>query len=443
MTVQLPGVLRRTGWLLLLAGCASATKGIKGPSPEPERPPLVVPPEQGDSQKPTPNLPPLPKDPAAPPGMALARGWMPLSSTGVTGFLNEHPLWDGRGVLIAVLDGGIDPVAGLDSTSEGRAKLLDLRDFTGEGRIPLVPVSPQGDSIVIGGRRLAGFGRVRALVAGGSWFGGALRERELGEMPAADVNENGLDSDTLAVLVGRASDGWVLFADTDGDGSLANEYPVHDYLVARETFGWHRSGAVPPVRLAVNFGSGAAAPPSLVLHFDTGGHGTHVAGIAAGHNIAGVARFEGVAPGAQVLGLKIGRDDFGGLTTTGSVVAALDYAIRFAAGRRMPLVVNMSYGVGNEREGAARLDGLLDSMLLAHPEVVFVTSAGNDGPGLSTLGFPGSLRRGITVGATQPLAFIGTGLRAGRPGAEPVLFFSSRGGELAKPDIVAPGTAYS
>ena len=29
-----------------------------------------------------------------------------------------------------------------------------------------------------------------------------------------------------------------MFVDTNGDGSLSDDKPVHDFLVARETFGW-------------------------------------------------------------------------------------------------------------------------------------------------------------------------------------------------------------
>ncbi len=368
---------------------------------------------------------------------------MPLDATGVPQFIAAHPAWDGRGVLIGILDSGIDAgAAGLDSTTTGRPKLVDLRDFSGEGRIPLRPVTPSGDSVIIAGRALRGFGRVRALAAAGPWYAGVLREVALGEPPASDVNDSGSDTDTLAVVVARASDGWVLFADTDGNGTLLNERPVHDYLVARETFGWHRTGQRSPLTIAANL-SETATGPALDLYFDTSAHGTHVTGIAAGHGIGGVADFNGVAPGAQVIGLKIARNDLGGITTTGSVLAALEYAIRFAASRSLPLVLNMSFGVGNEREGAARLDQLIDSVLTIHPEVIFVTSAGNDGPGLSTMGFPGSARRAITVGATEPWALSAGAANGGRPAPDALLFFSSRGGELAKPDVVAPGIAYS
>src|SRR5690606_2039042 len=132
----------------------------------------------------------------------------------------------------------------------------------------------------------------------------------------------------------------------------------------------------------------------------------------------------------------------GGISTTGAMRAALDYALRTARQRRLPLVVNLSFGVGNEREGGAPIDAVMDSFLAANPDVVMTISAGNDGPGLSTVGFPGSSARAISVGATFPTVFIQrTAAAATAP--DPVAFFSSRGGELAKPDLVTPGIAYS
>lgn len=374
-----------------------------------------------------------------PPADAFRRGLMPLASTGVLTFRQDHPAWDGRGVLIAILDSGLDPgPGGFATTSTGAPKLLDLRDFSGEGRIPLRPITPVGDSVTVAGHTLGGFGRMRIISAGGPWFGGILRESSLGPPPASDVNWNGRVGDSLVVVVARATDGWILLADTDGDGSLANERPVHDYLVAHETFGWAPSGTAPALTLAANFADGPGGP-LLDLFFDTSGHGSHVAGIAAGHDLYGVAGFDGVAPGAQLIGLKIADDAHGGISVTGSMVRALDYAIRFATDRRLPLVVNLSFGVGNEREGAAVIDRLIDSVLALHPAVTFIASAGNDGPGVSTLGFPGSARRVLSVGATLPPVFFGR--PAGTPGV--LAYFSSRGGEVAGPAVVAPGVAYS
>src|SRR5256885_15177922 len=130
--------------------------------------------------------------------------------------------------------------------------------------------------------------------------------------------------------------------------------------------------------------------------------GTHVAGIAAGHNLYNVQGFDGVAPGAQLIALKIANNARGGISVNGSMVRAMEYAARFAAQRNLPLVLNMSFGVGNEQEGRAVIDSLVNVFLTAHPDVVFAISAGNDGPGLSTMGFPGSADLALSVGALYP-----------------------------------------
>ncbi|HEU5171851.1 MAG TPA: S8 family serine peptidase, partial [Gemmatimonadales bacterium] len=438
--------------VLALAACASRTPDTPPPSPTgpaaPEAPEPARP-------KPPPNIDPAPRErpdvvitpePArprrrvAPPEVARERDWLALGATGAAAFRQAHPAWDGRGVLIAILDSGIDPsVAGLGVTSTGERKVLDLREFSGEGSVALARVTPHSDTVVVAGRPLAGFGRVAALDADGPWWGGVVREIPLGAPPAADLDGDGAVDDTLAVVVARASDGWVLFADTDGNGSLAGEAPVRDYLVAGETFGWAGRGRTPPVAIGANF-SQRGAEPALDLVFDTFGHGTFVAGVAAGHAIYGVEGLDGVAPGAQLLGLKIANNAHGGISTTGAILRAMDYAIRFAERRRLPLVLNLSFGVGNEREGAARIDALVDSVLGAHPELVMVVSAGNDGPGLSTVGFPASARRALTVGATHPGVFVRS---PGGGTGDQIAVFSARGGELAKPDLIAPGVAYS
>jgi subtilisin family serine protease len=432
------------GALVWFMACAPKQPAGEGPLPKPNVDPgrideeIEVPPPGKKAEAP-------PEDtlvPMVPPEAAYTHGWMPLTSTGVERFLQGHPTYDGRGVIIGILDTGIDPrVPGLLTTSTGLPKILDLRDFSDEGRIALTRVVPRGDTIEIAGRRLRGFGRVLALNTTGPYYAGTIREIPLGPPPASDLNGNGTDSDTLVLVVTRATDGWVLLADTDGNGSLAGEPAIHDYLVSRETFGWTWKGRMPRVNIAVNFSPGTEVP-RLDLVFDISSHGTHVAGIAAGHDLYGVTGFNGVAPGAQLLGLKIGNSAHGSITVTGSILRAMDYAIKFAAARRLPLVLNLSFGVGNEAEGTARIDALVDSVLAAHPGLVFTIAAGNDGPGLSTVGFPGSARRSISIGAIVPASFLAPDPASGDR-TDQLAYFSSRGGELAKPDLVTPGVAYS
>ncbi|HSE67356.1 MAG TPA: S8 family serine peptidase, partial [Gemmatimonadales bacterium] len=421
--------IRAFGIAALSVSCSSATKqAAKGPDP------IAAPTAAIEQDASGPALPILPAR------EAFTRGWMPLASTGVTEFRKAYPTYDGRGVLIGILDSGIDPgIPGLSTTSTGERKILDLRDFSGEGSVKLEKANPDGDTVVVAGKKLGGFSRVRTTNSAGPWYTGTIAELPLGAMPASDLNGNRTDTDTLPLVVTRASDGWVLFIDSNGNGSLGDEKPVHDYLIAKETFAWSSEKTPPNLTLAANFSDNRGAP-SLDLYFDTSAHGSHVAGIAAAHDMYGVKGFDGVAPGAQLLGLKIANDAQGGISTTGSMLRAVDYAINFAHQRRLPLVLNMSFGVGNEAEGKARIDQLIDSVLQAHPDVVFAISAGNDGPGLSTMGFPGSANRAITVGATFPARMLGAVTRAN---SDPVAYFSARGGELAKPDIATPGLAYS
>lgn len=379
--------------------------------------------------------------PILPPARALLVGLMPLRSAGVDEFRARHPTYDGRGVLIGILDTGVDPgVDGLIATSTGTPKLLDVRDFSGEGAVVLTPVTPAGDgTVTIGGKTFSGAGRIGRLTSASTWYVGALGERPLGKVPNADLNGDGTNADVFPVIVVKATDGWVAFLDSNLDGSFDDEMPLHDYRQGRETIAL----GTRPLTLAANFGE-VNGVPTLTFVFDNNAHGTHVAGIAAGHNLFNVAGFDGVAPGAQLLGLKIANDARGGITMTGSIRNAMEYAARFAEQRNLPLVLNLSWGIGNEPGERAVMDSIVDAFLAAHPGVVLVISAGNDGPGVSTVGLPGSADLALTVGAVLPGIYVPLVEDGAGPAATDfVESFSGRGGRFGKPDLLAPGWAFS
>ncbi len=379
--------------------------------------------------------------PILPPARALLVGLMPLHSAGVDDFRARHPTYDGRGVLIAILDTGVDPgVEGLIVTSTGAPKTLDVRDFSGEGVVRLAPVTATGDGTVsVAGRALSGAGRIGRLTTATTWYAGLLAERPLGKVPAADLNGDGTNSDTFPVLVVKATDGWVAFIDTNLDGSFEDEMPLHDYRQGREAVAL----GAKPITLAANFGE-VSGVPTLAFVFDNNAHGTHVAGIAAGHNLFNVAGFDGVAPGAQLLGLKIANDARGGISMSGGIQHAMEYAARFAEQRNLPLVLNLSWGIGNEPGERAVMDSIVNAFVIAHPGIVFTISAGNDGPGLSTVGLPGSADLALSVGAALPGIYVPLEEDGARPAATDFVgSFSGRGGRFAKPDLLAPGWAFS
>lgn len=84
---------------------------------------------------------------------------------------------------------------------------------------------------------------------------------------------------------------------------------------------------------------------------DTSGHGTAVAGIAAGNgrgsltvNTSGYGQYAGAAPESELIVVKLGSPLSGGFPRTTELMTGLDYVIRKALEYRMPVAVNISFG---------------------------------------------------------------------------------------------------
>jgi len=171
---------------------------------------------------------------------------------------------------------------------------------------------------------------------------------------------------------------------------------------------------------------------------DKNGHGTHVAGIiaAAGRNPQDPT--SGVAPGANIISLRVLNEK--GRGSVGDVIDAIDYAIA-NSGRYNIRIINMSLG-GPVTQGW-RDDPLCQAVERAYRAgITVVTAAGNwgkDEQGRTVYGgitTPGISPFAITVGA---LNTHGTPYRSD----DEVASYSSRGptlfDRLVKPDLVAPG----
>ncbi|MDZ5471807.1 S8 family serine peptidase [Bacillus sp. 31A1R] len=120
-------------------------------------------------------------------------------------------------------------------------------------------------------------------------------------------------------------------------------------------------------------------------------HGTHVAGI-----IAANGRIKGVAPEAKIKAYRaLGP---GGTGTTEQVLAAIEQAIKDKVD-----VLNLS--LGNSINGPD-LPISLALNKAVEKGITSVTSSGNSGPNLWTVGSPGTAGKAISVGASTPSLLI-------------------------------------
>lgn len=165
---------------------------------------------------------------------------------------------------------------------------------------------------------------------------------------------------------------------------------------------------------------------------DSYGHGTFIAGLIAGNGASSSGRYKGVAPGTQIVSIKIaGRD---GSADVSKVLAAIQWVVSFADQLNIR-VLNLSLGT-NSRVSAA-FDPLNFAVQRAWREgIVVVVSASNRGPQPGTISKPGDDPLVITVGAVDDRGTVD-------PRDDRLPDFSGRGPTvtdgLAKPDVVAPG----
>jgi tripeptidyl-peptidase-2 len=147
-----------------------------------------------------------------------------------------------------------------------------------------------------------------------------------------------------------------------------------------------------------------------------------------------------VAPGAQLISLKIGDNRLGSMETgTGLVRAAIELC------KLNPELANMSYGEASSLTDQGRFIQLLRDEYINKKNGIFVTSAGNAGPALSTVGAPGGFSSGlISVGAYVNHSMMEAEYAMLEKVQERPYTWSSRGPSLdgdVGVDIYAPGAA--
>ncbi|MEW6523190.1 MAG: S8 family serine peptidase [Bacillota bacterium] len=336
----------------------------------------------------------------------------------------------GSGILIAVVDTGVDPTLPSLHGSD-RSKILEWVDFSGEGRVALRDVEEvRGDAVFIEGRWVR-LGAIRSR--SGQYKYGWLEERQLpaGAANGRDLDGNGKPNDAFLVLVVDSSTAGhyeTVYIDRNRNFDLSDDRGISVYRHYRESVVLQSPGGRKGTGVVV-----AGLDPAgneVSIGFDGHGHGTQMASIAAAEGVLVGHGMSGTAPGAKIMALKAFGSD--GQGTWKAIVSAVEYA--GSAGAHIVLISAAGSGTQARREleaihAAAQRYGML-----------VVLAAGNDGPGLDTmtLGSPG--RNVLIVGGlvSPGMWQYHFGVSVQHP---TVAVYSSVGGIYGSPSLVAPAMA--
>lgn len=148
----------------------------------------------------------------------------------------------------------------------------------------------------------------------------------------------------------------------------------------------------------------AAQRLSICPSIDISGHGTHVAGIAAGNGAASNGLYRGVAYEADLIIVKLAPNTNTGFPGTVQIMTAVDFCIRTSLELNTPVSINLSLGnTYGSHSGTSLLETYLDSVMGLYQSCIVVGS-GNEGSSAGHATFsPGSSNiQQISVGDYTP-----------------------------------------
>ena len=149
-----------------------------------------------------------------------------------------------------------------------------------------------------------------------------------------------LDTDTFCEDVGPVYDCivyhdgelWQAAIDSSETGDFSTIEPMTNFAYSRQ---FRRFSDIDAMNYSVNIYDEGSV---LSIVTDAGAHGTHVAGIVSAF-YPDQPECNGVAPGAQIVSLKIGDSRLGSMETGVGLMRGLIEAVRTGCN-----VINMSYG---------------------------------------------------------------------------------------------------
>lgn len=329
--------------------------------------------------------------------------YLPASAIGAPQFIAAHPTFDGRGVVVAVVDTNIDfllPELRTAKALDGTAlpKFADIYSAAPKALIP-----PDGDSHIGGYMRVAMETKLQASAGKLSFQNhtysvpldaeyrlGVLNERVAG--PSGDVNRDGNppgSNELFAVLWDERTN--MVWVDTNQNYDFTDEKPLTDYRLQHDIGTFGTDDPKTEVRETMGFVVQTDAPHKAVFVIPGyGPHGTGVTGCAFGAGFFG-GKLDGVAPGAQIISITPGR---GAYLTSGYIEAVI-------TAMKDPRVDIVTIEFGNFaplNDGRSTFSTIANRLTRKFGKLLFA-SAGNGNDGVNGIVSPADADEVIAVGS--------------------------------------------
>lgn len=342
-----------------------------------------------------------------------------------------------KGMLIAVLDTGVDPNAyGLTKCPDGSNKIVDIIDCT-DSDIVDTQTEKQFDNLPqkIKDQISNNIDDKNKIFYGTRSLRTFISDRQFKTFESKQQDK--INEIILEVYTYKHDNKFIIIVDTTDQIFKMNEYNFNQETGMIDI----ESG------LFISFGIHVyknGTETSVI--FDTGSHATHVSGIIAGY-FPDKPEQNGINPNAKILSLKIGDSRVNGMETSKALCRALEEMLKHEC-----YLANYSYGESvcpNDVQNLS-LEGRFIELLeeyVSKYNIIFCTSAGNSGPGIMTVGAPRMCTENvISVGAyTDSKLLTNLYFQSSNIIDEEVLYeWSSRGPTFNKSmgiDILAPGCA--
>ncbi|MFD7560190.1 S8 family serine peptidase [Streptomyces sp. NPDC059835] len=375
----------------------------------------------------------------------------PSFETGAVDFVAKNPQADGRGVTIGILDSGVDVShPALQKTTTGERKIVDwvtatdpIADGDATWRAQITPVTSTGGTFTAGGASW------KAPEGSFQWSRFSESITANGDMKG-DVNRDGDTTDRFGMLYDPVAG--TVRVDTDQDNDFTNNEPMKPYKDGYQIGYFGTDNPATDVAERIPFviqirkdvpmdplgGDWVGKKADFVnIGIIESEHGTHVAGITAANSLFG-GKMNGEAPGAKIVSSRACTWS-GGCTNIALTEGMIDLVVN-----RGVDIVNMSIGGLPALNDGNNARSELYKNLIDTYGVQLVISAGNEGPGVNTIGDPGLADKVISVGAAVSKETWAANYGSGVTKKYNMFPFSSRGPREDggfTPTITAPGAA--